>query len=409
MKKIQKEIIFLILCIISVLGTILSFIFLLQYIPEYFFYINNNWNNGYTDILQKGMGDCKFPLFSSTSYNKYKNYQKDFFNRIIINDNTKKEENINKTYFTDIFFRNYSQCIINRTNYFDTKLTEYEEGNDFSECKYIDSLNHLSCGKLNRSKSLTINNFSKFTEVVLGTDQPCFDPRYYNLKGIPFNKTSYYYDKSRCPGDRVSKHYVNLKNAEIRGIVEVNEELSELNETLSEEIKNKTIYIYGRNYIGIKDKCKSKPFKKLNNVIVQKNNYIESSIKWIGYIIIVEVIFFLLFLNRFSVKYHNYINGFNDENHQMKEILPPYTKPMIMVLSFIMLGFHVLVFTYFLNIRDYINLFSDIDCFEEEAGELIKSSVYFLIGAKYTQIIVLLVNVILAFKFGIKKVIKYAN
>ena len=147
----------------------------------------------------------------------------------------------------------------------------------------------------------------------------------------------------------------------------------------------------------------------MNNVIVQKNNYIESSIKWIGYIIIVEVIFFLLFLNRFSVKYHNYVNSFNDENHQMKEILPPYTKPMIMVLSFIMLGFHVLVFTYFLNIRDYINLFSDIDCFEEEAGELIKSSVYFLIGAKYTQIIVLLVNVILAFKFGIKKVIKYAN
>ena len=351
---------------------------------------------------------CKFPLFSATSYNKYKNYQKDFFNRVIINDNVKKEENIKKTYFTDIYYVNYSQCIINRTNYFDTKLIEYEEGNDFSECKYIDSLNHLTCG--NHSNTMTIGNFSKFTEVVLSIEQPCFDPRYYNLNGIQFNKTSYYFDKSRCPGNRVSKHYVKLKEANIGGIIEVNEELDELNDILSEEIKNKTIYIYGRNYIGIKDECKNKPFKKLNNVIEQKNNYIQSSISWIGYIIIVEFIFLLLFLNRFSVKYHNYVNNINNnENHQMKEILPPYTKPMILILSFLMVGFHVLVFTYFLNIRDYINLFEDINCFEEEAGELIKPSVYFLIGAKYTQIIVLLVNAVLAFKFGIKKIIKYAN
>ena len=82
---------------------------------------------------------------------------------------------------------------------------------------------------------------------------------------------------------------------------------------------------------------------------------------------------------------------------------------MILILSFIMLGFHVLVFTYFLNIRDYIDLFKDISCFEEEAGELIKPSVNFLIGAKYMQMIVLVVNAILAFKFGLKKVIKYAN
>ena len=165
-----------------------------------------------------------------------------------------------------------------------------------------------------------------------------------------------------------------------------------------------------RNYIGIKDECRSKPFKNLNNIIEQKNNYIKSSINWTGYITIVEIIFFLLFINRFSVKFHNYSNNINiDNDHQTKEILPPYTKPMILILSFIMLGFHVLVFTYFLNIRDYIDLFKDISCFEEEAGELIKPSVNFLIGAKYMQMIVLVVNAILAFKFGLKKVIKYAN
>ena len=408
MKKIQKEIIFLILSIISFLGTILSFVFLLQYIPEFFFYINNNWNKGYTDIIQKGMETCKFPLFSGTSYNEYKSYQKNFFGEVIVNDNVKREENIKKNYFTEIYYVNYSQCIINRTNYFDIELIEYQEGNDFKNCKYIDSLNNLSCG--NYSKTLTINETSMFTEVVLAQDQPCFDPRYYNLKNIIFNKTSFYYDKGRCPGDRVSKHYVNLKEAQIGVITGVNEALKELNNTLSDEIKSQTIYIYGRNYIGIKDKCRNKPFKNLNNVIEQKNDYIKSSINWIGYIIIVEFIFFLLFLNRFSVKYHNYANNINhDENHKVKEILPPYTNPMILLLSFIMLGFHVLVFTYFLNIRDYINLFEDIDCFEDEAGELIKSSVYFLISAKYIQMMVLIVNAILAYKFGFKKVIKYAN
>lgn len=410
MKKIYIEVIFFILCIISVLGTILSFIFLLQYIPEYFIYINNNWNNGYTDMIQKGMSDCKFPLYSGISFNLYKDYQKNFFNKLVINDNMKNEDNIKKYYFKYIISPVVSHCILNRTNYFDTKLSKYKEGNDFENCKFIDSLNNTSCGNYTDKKRMTIVNSTKYTEVIFGQAQPCFDPRYYNLYNITFDKTSYYYDKKECPGGRVSKHYVLLKDVTLRGIIVSNTELGELGDKISDEIKNQTLYIYGRNYIGIKDECRSKPFKNLNSVIEQKNNYIKSSINWIGYIVIVEIIFFLLFINRFSVKYHNYINNINKEkDHQNKEILPPYTKPMILILSFIMLGFHVLVFTYFLNIRDYIDLFKDISCFEEEAGELIKPSVNFLISAKYIQMIVLAINIILAFKFGLIKIIKYAN
>lgn len=411
MKKIHKEVIFLILCIISVLGTILSFIFLLQYIPEYFIYINNNWNNGYTDMIQKGLSDCKFTLYSGMSINTYKDYQKNFFNKVIINDNVKNQDNIKKYNFKYIYNEFVSHCILNRTNYFDTKLYKYKEGNDFENCKFIDSLNNTSCENYTDKHRMTIVNSTKYTEIIFGQAQPCFDPRYYNLYNISFNKTSYYYDKNKCPGGRVSKHYVLLQNDVILGgIIESNKDLKELGEKLNDEIKNQTLYIYGRNYIGIKDECRSKPFKNLNNIIEQKNNYIKSSINWTGYITIVEIIFFLLFINRFSVKFHNYSNNINiDNDHQTKEILPPYTKPMILILSFIMLGFHVLVFTYFLNIRDYIDLFKDISCFEEEAGELIKPSVNFLIGAKYMQMIVLVVNAILAFKFGLKKVIKYAN
>ena len=89
--------------------------------------------------------------------------------------------------------------------------------------------------------------------------------------------------------------------------------------------------------------------------------------------------------------------------------MPPYTKPVILILSLIMLGFHILVFTYILNIRDFIDLFRDVSCFEEEAGELIKPSIFFLISGKYMQMTVLVINIILAFKYGIKKGIKYAN
>ena len=89
--------------------------------------------------------------------------------------------------------------------------------------------------------------------------------------------------------------------------------------------------------------------------------------------------------------------------------MPPYTKPVILILSLIMLGFHILVFTYLLNIENFIDLFNDISCFEEEAGQLIKPSIIYLKIGRYTQITVLAINVILAYKYGIKKGIKYAN
>lgn len=257
---------------------------------------------------------------------------------------------------------------------------------------------------------MMIDQYTKYTEIIFGQNQPCFDPRYFNFN-ITFNKTSYYYDKSKCPGGRVSKHYHYLNNATIQAILE-NNDLKELEKSLDDKIKKENFYIYGRNYIGIKDECRiNKPFKNLNKKFEEKNKYIKNSITWIAYISLIEIIFFLLFLNRFTVKYHNYANNIkkDEDNSQMKEILPPYTKPVILILSLIQLGFHILVFTFFLNIRDYIDLFQDTSCFEEEAGELIKPSIIFLNLARYTQIVVLAINVILAYKFGIKKGIKYAN
>ena len=74
-----------------------------------------------------------------------------------------------------------------------------------------------------------------------------------------------------------------------------------------------------------------------------------------------------------------------------------------------MLGFHALIFTYLLNITKFIELFNDSTCFEDETGQLIKPSIIFLIIGRYTQIGILLINGFLAFKYGIKKGIKYAN
>lgn len=405
MKKIKKEILFLIICILSVLGTILTFIFLQEYIPEYFIYINNNWNSGYTTLEHRKT--CKFPLIKEKSIKIYKTYQKDFFNNEIVNEQVKNEDNI-KNYNFMSFNQQYPQCIDNRTNYFDIKLNKYKEGNDFTNCKFIDSLNNTSCEDFNGTTK-TINMFSKFTEIVLGQAQPCLDPRYYNFN-ITFNKSSYYYGKSKCPGGKVSKHYQYINNATIKAIIDFNN-LTELNEMFGDDLKYQNIYAYGRNYIGIKDECQDKPFKKLNDILEGNNNYIKSSITWIGYISLIEIIFFLLFLNRFTVKYHNYINNINnkDEENKIKELLPPYTKPVILILSLIMLGFHILVFTYLLNIKEFIDLFKDVTCFDEEVGQLIKPSITFLIIGRYTQIVVLFFNGILAFKYGIKKGIKYAN
>ena len=410
MKKIKKEIFFFILCIISVVGTFLSFIFLQQYIPEYFIYINNNWNSGYTRIQHYEVEDCKYPLLNDFSIKMYKSYQKDFFNNDIVNDNVNNEDNIKKYNF--ISFNQYRRphCLENKTNYFDIKLEKYKEGNDFTKCKFIDSLNNTSCENFNGT-SKTIDDYSKFTEVVFAQDQPCLDPRYYNFNWT-FNESSYYYGKSKCPDGKTNKHYQIISNATILAILDYNDNMEELKEILSDEIKYQNFYVYGRNYIGIKDECRNKPFRNLKNILDSKNNYIKTSITWLGYISLLEIAFFLLFLNRFTVKYHNYKNNINNnenENHQIKEILPPYTKPVILILSLIKLGFHIIVFTNLLNLNEFFELFQDTNCFEEEAGQLIKPSIYFLLFGKYIQIGVLVINVILAFKYGIKKGIRYAN
>jgi hypothetical protein len=111
----------------------------------------------------------------------------------------------------------------------------------------------------------------------------------------------------------------------------------------------------------------------------------------------------LLFINRFTAKYHNYIN--NDET---KELLPPYTNPVILIISLIMVGFHAFIFTKILSI-EILKIFEDLNCFEKEIAELISPCIKFTIRARYIQIGTLFINAILAFKFGIKKGIKYAN
>lgn len=403
MNKIKKEIIYLILCIASVIGSILSYILLLQYIPEFFLYINNNWNSGYT-IAYK-FNQCKIP-FIKESFKVFKKHDKNFFNEERIINRDDDSDNLIKYNFNSTEDPMLIYCILNRSNYFDTKLVKYSENIDFSKCKYIDSLNNIACENYDNIDLIT--NTHKYTEVVFAQNQPCLDPRYYNLN-MTFKETSYYYGKNKCPDGKTNKHYALIKSLSLDGILKDNH-FEEIQNLLSDENKNQSLYIYGRNYIGINDKCRNKNFKDLNNNIDDVNQYIQNSIDWMGYINIIEVVFLLLFLNRFIVKYHNYINNINkEENQQNKELMPPYTSPIILILSLVMLGFHILVFTYFLNVRDFIDLFSDGSCFEDEAADLIKTSIICLNLARYTQIIVLCINGILAFKFGIAKGIKYAN
>ena len=403
MNKIKKEIIYLILCIASVIGSILSYILLLQYIPEFFVYINNNWNSGYTRAIK--FNNCKI-AFVKESFKVFKKHDKNFFNEERIINRDEDSDNLIKYNFNSTEDPELIYCILNRSNYFDTKLVKYSENIDFSKCRYIDSLNNMACE--NYDKIDLITDTHKYTEVVFAQNQPCLDPRYYNLN-MTFNETSYYYGKNKCPGGKTNKNYVLIKNVSLDGILKDNN-FEEIQNLLSDENKNQTLYIYGRNYIGISDKCRNKNYKDLNNNIDDVNQYIQNSIDWMGYINIIEVVFLLLFLNRFTVKYHNYINNINkEENKQNKELMPPYTSPIILILSLVMLGFHILVFTYFLNVRDFIDLFSDGSCFEDEAADLIKTSIICLNISRYIQIIVLSINGILAFKFGIVKGIKYAN
>ena len=402
MNKIQKEIIYFTLCILSLLGTILTFIFLQQYIPEYFTYINNNWNSGFTGIIQRGANSCKIPLLKDKSIKILKNTQKNFFNQDDINYYLDASNNVVKYPFNKIKFATLIHCLDNRTNYFENNFAEFDPKTNLSKCKIIDSFNHTLCE--NYSVNIMIDNTSKYTDIVFGQDQPCLDPRYYNFN-ITFNKTSYYYGRNKCPGGKTNKYYHLLYKLPLKSIIDFNN-LDYLDKHLSDDIKNETINLYGRNYIGITSQCfkeRKFNFKDLNNHINRDNDEIKSAIAWLGYTIIIEIIFFLLFINRFTTKYHNYIN--NDET---KELLPPYTKPVLLIISLIMVGFHAFIFTKILSI-EIIEVFEDLNCFEKEIGELIYPCIKFTKWARYIQRGTLIINAILAFKYGIKKGIKYAN
>lgn len=415
MKKLHKETLFLILSCASILFSVTSFIFFELYIPEYFDYIYHNWNSGFQKIILKNSCNRDVQLLKDENITIYKNYTRDFFNNIITLpfNGLYKEDNKNIKYLQIEKFKSISiglvYCFEGIQTYLDlirldddnqSKLYKYNESYDTEKFKRIDSLNNMIYSE-SYSSSYFIPDSSdvKYSDVRVSQGIPCADPRYYNLN-ITFNKTSYYYGKSKCPGGKVNNHY--------KQITTLNVNLSYLftlnnwdNSILTEELKKENLSVYARTYIGIKDHCRNNTYDiDIKNI----NNQIYSIIIWLGYSIIFEIGFLLLFLNRYIVKYNKY-------KYKVKNgYVPPYTNPILLIISIIITAMHIkIIINIVQEVYTLVSVFYDMSCFDEEVPELIGNNLYYLIIGSISQIIALGVSVILALKYGILKGIKYAN
>ena len=413
MKKLYKETIFFILSCISIIFSVASFIFFELYIPEYFEYIFHNWNSGFKRIMLKEGCNRELQLFKDENITIYKNYTRDFFNNIIKLpfNGLYEEDDKNIQHFPIVKFKSISYglvyCFIEGRTYFnlitpnsnnESELFRYNEDYNTRNYKIIDSLKNMIYAE-SYSSSYFITDSTQYSDVKVSQGIPCADPRYYNLN-ITFNKSSYYYGRSKCPGGKVNNRYQRISNLEVNlsRLFYLNDWDSSI---LPEEIKNENLTVYARTYIGIKDHCRNNTYSlNIKNI----NNQIYSIITWLGYSIIFELGFLLLFLNRYIVKYNKY-------KYKVKNgYVPPYTNPILLVISILITAIHIkIVISVVEDVYALVSTFYDMSCFDEEVPELIGNNLYYLIFGSLSQILALCVNVILAIKYGIIKGIKYAN
>lgn len=410
--KLARETFYLLILLASILFSILSFILYELYVPEFFEYIYRNWDSGFANIVLKTpCASDNLNLLKNEKISLSRNHTRDFFNNLIKYPYTSLNQEKNPSIY-NLSIKNFkvlpiglSYCFDNTETYFklikennNTHLL-YKNQTNFKLYKYIDSLGNMVYNP-RYSDSYFITDQYKYSEARITQGPPCLDPRYLNLN-MTFDKTSYYYGRSQCPGGKINKRYVHI--SKLRTNIT---KLSELNgwniSHIPEKYRNEYLTVYARTFIGIKDHCWNKTFGSYEEM-TKNNIQVNNIIIYLGYVNIIEIIFLLLFLNRYIVKYNKY------KNKNKSSCYPSYTNPLLIIVSVIITSIHVIIFLKEKELIELIKNFADSSCFDEEVPELINKDWYYLVFGGITQILSLIGSTLLALRYGIRKSIKYAN
>ena len=411
-KKYLIDKIILIFVILVLLIQIGNFVIFNPIDTFYFSYLFENWSNQINpDIFCL---NCK-----KDNNNKLYSY---------LNNDTKKCINNSFNLFEGNFIENKTEEV---SNFFELNSPEEKKKMAFNTTFNTTKVNgSIICSKLiggnnnylsifrslsNENSNITIdslNNSFKFSESNISEDLNKY--MYNNSNGKHYYFSSYIFSINEPYLDPKCNKFNLTNNTCTNNAVDPNS-FKILTMNLSLLIKdnnntdyngNETITLYGKMYYGLNKSNINCSFSNKFEIIKGENDLLIRNIinakKWLISGLINQIILILLYLEKFIVSYI--------KNHNGKETLPNYVKPLLMIVSiieFITCAMLFSLITFHPNIMD--DLYEKENCLDISIHQFIKPLIKYYKICEYLNIIALILSFLNGIYLGIRRAIKYAN
>ena len=394
-KKYLIDKIILILIILLTLFQIGNFIFFNSIDTFYFEYLFINWSKQIHSLNKCKTSECdnnSMNLFGNTLVlNEMNDY--DFFNLKFPKDI--KKMNIKSSFNVTKVNDSLICCTINerQTNY----LTIIENSINNDSNLTIDTLNNTIkiSDKLDENKDLTKylyynNSLGKiyiFSSYLFNIHKPYLDPKCNELN-----------INNKCKNTTLDPNSFEILSMNLSSLIKENNK--------SDYNGNETITLYGKMYYGLNKSNINCSFSNKFEIIKGENDLLIRNIinakKWLISGLINQIILILLYLEKFIVSYI--------KNHNGKETLPNYVKPLLMIVSiieFITCAMLFSLITFHPNIMD--DLYEKENCLDISIHQFIKPLIKYYKICEYLNIIALILSFLNGIYLGIRRAIKYAN
>ena len=273
-----------------------------------------------------------------------------------------------------------------------------------TNCGEIDTLGHQLCLEGNKFSSCPIKfNDKYYSNFKISENTPCLDNNYLNNETL-HSILDFHYTTNTCP-DNVINYFVD----KIDSINKTDFQNENFDMTLHKPNETNYTYptgtynLYGQLYFGVSlDKSCREHFQDgLRADFRVKEHVIPNSINWNVICILLTCAFLLVFIVRIVVLFFRY--------KQLKEKMPKYVKPMLMIISILNFVLGIVFYTSIANKPEHLDLFANRNCFDALVGPQVENSYNMWSKVWFLSIAALVCEFVIIIYYGIRIAIKYAN
>ena len=284
------------------------------------------------------------------------------------------------------------------------QLNVSEKCDGTTDCGVIDTLGHHLCLESNQFESCpTKFNDTYYTNFKISENTPCLDDNYLNNETL-HSILDLHYTTNTCPGNVVNTFAQKIESID-KSVFQnenFNTTLHQPNDT-NYTYPTGTYNLYGQLYFGVSlnESCRKHFQNDLRAEFRLRENVIPNSINWNVICILLTSAFLLIFIVRIVVLFFRY--------KKLKEKMPKYVKPMLMIISILNFVLGIVFYTCIATKPEYLDLFKDRNCFDELVGPQVEKSFNMWTNVWYLSIANLVCEFVIIIYYGIRIAIKYAN